>query len=285
MPALVLPVRTYNTYPEVGKAWVETNGHAKEAVMALPVDQTALVLVDVWDFHINQSNMMRSGHITTTCIRPVVEEARRIGLTIVHAPDLSVSRRYPKYRVYAYDDDDDSISVGTYPRWGYLRWDDPSVDSLAWPPKEFLCRRGDYEQYHRPYNRVLDQLGMRSTTRWIHPDISIADDDVVIGRGIELQRLCEDRKILHLIYAGFATNLCLQFKDYGVRAFADKGYNIVLLRDCTTAVESHDTVVNEGGTWQAIRELEAEVLATTESRDFLLASRGINSAPSQSRPT
>jgi nicotinamidase-related amidase len=289
MPDLLLPLRTYDTYPDAGRAWIESNNHYSEARVAIPTQQTALVLVDVWDFHPSQSNLARGHEIVVNRIVPAVAEARRVGITVIHAPDLSVARNYPDRRVYARADDDSTAIAGTYPRWGYLRWSPPvareneSASSETWPPEEFLRRAGDYAQYHRPMGPVGEFALAHPVQRWIDPAVNIENDDVVIGRGIELQRLCAGRKILHLIYAGFATNMCLQYKDYGVRAFAERGYNVILLRDCTTAMESHDTVAEEGGTRQAIRELEMEVLATTESDSFIAASRQIDS-PSENQP-
>lgn len=290
MTELQLPLRTYNTYPEAGNQWTESNNHAVEATMAVPIEQAALVLVDVWNFHPNKSNMERGMEVTRSRIAPLLPDARAVGLTIVHAPDLSVARKYPQWGAYARDDDDNG--VGTYPRWGWLRWDEPAdrsddrnSSSDTWPPKKFKQRLGEFEAFHRPVGAVGEWAMAHPPSRLIDPAIEIVSDDVIIGRGIELQRLCADRGILHLIYAGFATNMCLQYKDYGVRAFADRGYNVILLRDCTTAMESHDTVATEGGTQQAVRELEMEVLSTTTSEAFIAACRAVLGDQSALRAT
>jgi nicotinamidase-related amidase len=286
MDELRLPLRTYNTYPEPERAWVEANNHHAEAVVGIPVQQAALVLVDVWDFHPNKSNMIRNHDIAQSRIAPLLPHARAVGLTVVHAPDLSVARKYPQWGKYARPEDEGGL--GTYPRWGHLRWDDPpqvqdvrrsSADS--WPPREFLQRRGEYARFHRPVGPVAEYALAHPPDRWIDPAIELDDRDYIIGRGIELQRLCADLGILHLIYAGFATNMCLQYKDYGVRAVAARGYNVILIRDATTAMESHDTVATEGGTAQAIRELEMEVLATTTSDAFVEACLAIEDGREQ----
>ena len=54
------------------------------------------------------------------------------------------------------------------------------------------------------------------------------------------------RRIKHLFYAGFATNICVQFRDYGMQAMRKRGYNLILLRDATTGIESAETA---GGLW------------------------------------
>lgn len=286
---LDLPLRTYNTYPEPDKPWVEANNHYAEAVVGVPIEHAALVLVDVWNFHPNKSNMLRGQEVARLRIAPLLPHARAVGLQVVHAPDLSVARKYPQWGKYARPEDENGFS--TYPRWGHLRWDEPPrrpddrhSASDTWPPREFQQRTGEYERFHRPVGPVAEYALAHPPDRYIDPGIEVDDHDLIIGRGIELQRFCADRGILHLIYAGFATNICLQYKDYGVRAFADRGYNVILLRDATTAMESHDTVDTEAGTRQAIRELEMEVLATTTSDAFIEACQAVEGKQAGSIP-
>ena len=76
-------------------------------------------------------------------------------------------------------------------------------------------------------------------------EIEPVGNDVVIASGDQLHALLSKRRILHLLYAGFATNMCVPNKDYGTRAMISKGYHAVLLRDATTAVETHETYRNE----------------------------------------
>lgn len=44
-------------------------------------------------------------------------------------------------------------------------------------------------------------------------------------------------QVLHLFFAGFATNICVEHRDYGMRAMQARGYNVILLRDGTTGIE------------------------------------------------
>ena len=54
-----------------------------------------------------------------------------------------------------------------------------------------------------------------------------------------------------------------------MRAFRKRGYNLILLRDCTTAIETHDTVDDLLITHLAIRDFEMMDIAwTTASEDF-----------------
>jgi nicotinamidase-related amidase len=115
----------------------------------------------------------------------------------------------------------------------------------------------------------------RLEQRRIVPEVEPLSDDFVVATGEQLHRLLQDRGILHLFYAGFATNICIPFRDYGLRAMRRRGYNLILLRDCTTAIETHDTVAELLITRLAIRDFEMMDIAwTATSDDFLQACRG-----------
>jgi nicotinamidase-related amidase len=95
--------------------------------------------------------------------------------------------------------------------------------------------------------------------RYVEPQ----QGDVVLGTGQKLTRFCTEKKILHLFYAGFATNICVQFRDYGCRALRESGYNVILLRDCTTGIEVSQTVASLDMTNAAIRNIEMKVGTST----------------------
>ena len=63
----------------------------------------------------------------------------------------------------------------------------------------------------------------------------------MVANGEALHRLLRRRGVLFLFYMGFAANMCVPFRDYGMRAMKDRGYEVVLLEDCTTAIEVEDT--------------------------------------------
>jgi len=59
--------------------------------------------------------------------------------------------------------------------------------------------------------------------------------------------------------------------DYGVRAMSEMGYNIILLRDCTAAIEAHDTVYQLLATRIFVQEIETKYAWSTTSKDFIEA--------------
>ena len=89
-----LPCRYYRVYTDLDVSCDESIFHFVEKALPLAVEETALVLVDVWSTHYIDSWLQRAGDVTKTSIVPVLEAARNIGMTIIHAPSPPVADRY-----------------------------------------------------------------------------------------------------------------------------------------------------------------------------------------------
>lgn len=261
-PALQLSLRTYQRQIEPGVECVEANFHYEEWPVAVPVAAAALVLVDVWDTHYIRSHAERNAAITRTKIAPAVAAARRAGVAVIHAPSPEQAKRYPQWTRYASDEDAKASGSGRSV---------PFIEPGDWPPPAFRRGEGEYAQFRRPRSPLMKRVAEERRDRGIDPSVEPAPEDFVVATGDQLHRLCVDRGVLHLFYAGFAANICIPFKDYAIRAFRARGYNTILLRDCTTAIEGHDTIGDLTGTKQAIRELEMADLASTTTSDAFIA--------------
>ena len=260
---LALPVRYYRRGPDLSLPCDEAHLSYAEMTLPLPAAQTALVLVDVWNSHFLRSHARRTDEITRRRIVPVLHAARGAGLTIAHAPTPAIAALYPEYRFA-----DEALTRAGVPP------DDPPED---WPPSELVKRKGAYAAFRPPREAAYDDWD-RSAQR-IHPAVEPRPGDVVVATGDELHRLLKHRRVLHLVYVGFAANRCIPFRDYGMRAFKDRGYTLTLLRDCTTAVEGHDTLEELLLTRAAIRELEAgRVCFTATAEAFLAACETLRAA-------
>ena len=189
---------------------------------SLPLEKTALILVDVWGEHFSSSYVKRAAQIATTRIKPVLETFRNLGATVVHAPSPDCAQKYAQ--------------------WGKYAAEKPAAEASAWPPAEFRSKSGDCAQWARPTDPQDEEFDRIIRDRYIQRDLEPRDGDEVIADGEELQRLLQEREILFLFYAGFAANMCLQYRDYGMRAMKSRGYEIICIEDCTTGVEVADTV-------------------------------------------
>lgn len=232
------------------------------AVWPLDPRQTALVLVDVWDWHGIRSHLERAQQILQDRIAPVVQAARRAGITVVYAPSPEVAVLYPQSRAYA---------AGHRLRRWRERWAARVASAtrwLDWPPRSFRGRRDAYAMFARtPAPRWPETRPALRIPACIEPE----PDDPVIFSGADLRRVARRRRILHLLYAGFAANRCLDHaRDYSMAAMRRLGYNLILLRDCTTGIETAETVEGLFATTVAIQEIEQSDASTT-SDDLLRA--------------
>ena len=265
---LPLTLRTYQRSPKPGHDWVESSFHYEAWSVTIATRAAAVVLVDVWDRHVITSHAARTSEISRTRIAPVLAAARTAGVAVIHAPSPVQARRYPQWARFASDADAAAPAISS---WPFAEPDDPA-DANGWPPTSFRRREGPFAQFRRPSAALIDSPRTEREGRVIDPSVAPEPDDFVVATGDQLHRLCAAHGILHLFYAGFAANICIPYKDYGMRAFHARGYHTILLRDCTTAIEGHDTVDDQAGTRQAIRELEmAGIAATITSDEFVSA--------------
>ena len=256
MSELNLHVRYFQDSTPSDVPCIESNFTRREIEMRLPVESAALILVDLWNIHFIKSWLERAKSITRKFVVPAIEAAREAGLAIIHAPCPEVARQFPENRP----------DVPQKPEM--------PTTTPHWPPSEFRGRKGEYKKYVGPrsqppgigihWNELQGQLA-------ISPAVNVLPGEPVIADAHELQHVLADRKALHLIYAGFATNWCLLGRDYGIRSIARYGYNIIVLRDATTGVEFPDTVDDCMVTEISIREIEQQFGFSASNQDFIAA--------------
>jgi len=251
MATLNLSVRYFQDSTPEGVPCREENFIRREVEMALPLRQTALVLVDVWDNHFIESWLERAGRMTQQSVVPVLAKAREVGMTVVHAPSPPIAETYEQLKRHT-----------------------PASPSPVtdWPPAEFRARVGEYAAFRGPRSQPpgipdIPELGLS-------PLVEVLEEEFVVATGQQLHELAREQGIMHLIYAGFATNWCILNRDYGMRAMAQKGYNMILLRDATAGVEFPDTVDACFATEMAIREVEQQLGFSVANGDFFTACDG-----------
>jgi nicotinamidase-related amidase len=252
-----LPIRYYRFGTDAGVELAEQNFRHVETTWKTATNEAALVLVDVWAEHPYTTHLERGAKITREKIAPVVEACRKAGILVVHAPSPSTAALYPQWTRYAAEKE----------LFGGGGTADP------WPPEEFRKRTGKYAHLARPEEPWRKEYDKRVKTRTIMKAIEPRPEDFVISTGEQLHRLLKHKKITILFYAGFAANMCVPFRDYGIRAMHERGYGIILLRDCTTAIEAHDTLNGEWLTKAAILTVEM-IFGQTSTSAALIAALG-----------
>lgn len=228
--------RYHSWMVDPGEEWLETNTGYSTLDWHIPLSQTAIVLVDVWQRHYLKDTEERGEIVITNKLVPLLEKARQVGMPIIHAPSPPVARRHAN--------------------WVKLLNEHEMVPSQDdWPPKKFRSLEGKYEVYSRPFElREAEMKALPSLS--FHPKVQPVGSEAVITTGEELHRYCKKEEILFLFFAGFNTNACILSRDYGTMQMRNRGYQVILIRDCTTGMESPETQPTLAQTRGAILQLE-----------------------------
>ena len=236
---LRVSARRYLTYAPLGEESIEANFQYQEMDLDLDAAETALILVDCWDHHYIDTHLSRAKEIVSKTLAPFTDFCRDVGILVVHAPGLGVIKRYEDWMENPNE------------------WDRHAAEP-DWPPDDFRNRAGQYSKMTLwKSTPAMDAwMDYASNRMGIMPELGPEPGDVAVADGDQLHSLLRDKRILHVLYAGFATNWCVTNKNYGLQAMSTRGYNVVLLRDATTAVETHDSFQDEMMKKTAIRTAE-----------------------------
>jgi len=234
---LHLRPRYYRWHVDPGVEWTEPNTGCAHLDWTIPLSRAALVLVDVWDAHYLADTAARAEDIIQNRLRPLLRACRGAGLQVIHAPSPPQAHEHPNW-----------VGAGTDP--------EPGPPAPDWPPADFRSKAGDYARYDKPAEVRQGEIDSMRARRIIHPVASPVGDEAVVATGEELHEHCAAQQILFLIYAGFNTNACILLRDYGTIEMGRRGYEILILRDCTTGMESAETHDDLSQTRGAIQFLE-----------------------------
>ncbi|QDT52423.1 Isochorismatase family protein [Caulifigura coniformis] len=249
-PTLQIHPRYHRWHVDAGKEWLETNTGQAHLDWTIPVSQAALVLVDVWSDHYLQDTAARADEIIKERFVPLLAGCRKAGLPIIHAPSPPQAIGHANHAKLA--------EPGSVPG-----------PRDSWPPAPFRSKAGPYQSYRRPAEPREPEIRQVRDGLTIHPLVEPVGSEPVVATGDELHAVCREKGILFLLYAGFNTNACILVRDYGTLAMSQRGYEVILLRDCTTGMESPDSRPTMAQTNGAILFLEMFGQYSTTSDDVL----------------
>ncbi|MBM4029129.1 MAG: cysteine hydrolase [Planctomycetes bacterium] len=234
---LRFPGRYYRMYPPE-----EYLGHAEE-MLCLPMAHTAFMLVDVYGLGYSpgepepqrpalfyRGSTEVERRMMVEHIKPALEAARKIKMPIIYVNNAN-------QMVAMQHSEFGAILVRTHGLTVEERWETDPVEfrfsKLVEPkPGEYLVRKQMFSGFFETC----------------------------------LETLLRNLQIKNLVVVGFAANACLQ----GTLTDAlYRNYRIVLLRDCTAAMEYHDTIEEQAITKYVIRFVEAFLGYTATSADFV----------------
>jgi nicotinamidase-related amidase len=265
-PQAVAPVREGKTmhirpryvrlHTDPGVELAEVNYHYAELDWDVPISETAVVCIDCWSRFYSSDTWAREQDAMKNKITPLLEACRKHGMLVIHAPSDMVANR-PANKSHV-------IPPVSAPQPGW-------PDSPVWPPAEFKSKIGLYAKYAKP--KEPDDAFIYGP-EFIKMDFNeyckpVGDEPIII-EGEDLHRLCAQRHILHLFFIGYYTNACVTMRTYGLPAMVARGYDGILVRDCTTGMETADTAADMACTRGAIASFE-QFLGYTVTSDQLIA--------------
>lgn len=226
------------------------DGPATEAFLDESIDpaHTAIIITDMWDQHWCHGATERVRAIAVR-MEPLIEQARRAGILIVHAPSDTMSfyknapgRLLAENAPIADPPPERKIEDGPLPI-------DDSDGGCDTP--------GDHE--HRVWTRET-------------PLLHIAPGDVISDSGTEIYNVLRAHHINTILYMGVHANMCILNRTFGIRQMTRWGMRCILVRDLTDAMynpASRPHVSHAQGTELVIEFIERYWAPTTTSTDLL----------------
>jgi len=275
-----LPVRQYRCYPPPGAEYDESAfGHVSR-VLDLEPAAVALITVDLWNMGWGDEPLVpelgrqaehnfvglgrRAGaearRITEEHIAPVLAAAREAGLTIIHSNSPQVVARHPECAYTVPEPPPASTACDPWPQW----------EAGCSPRDEYVAAT-----YGPGAEAVWER--MRAVADF-PPPVRPVRGDLCVYQQAAVDAILQRRRVTTVIHVGFLLAHCLLDKPGGVRSLAavwrSPGYRDIVLRDCTVAQESRETIDDFATTKAFIFWLEATGIPTSTAAEFIAAARG-----------
>ena len=209
----------------------------------------AIIAVDCWHYHWCRTWRNRAGSLMPR-FNYSFDAARKLGMTFIFSPtnamrDLNESPQRMN-----------TLALADYPLPPLSNLPDPYPGSLRFGMCE--CGLGDDCHYT---NNVNNQ----------HPDLKMLRDDYIALTQQEAYNVLKHRGITHIIYTGFATNMCMWGKPTGMKFMRQFGFRCMASRDLTEAITRYaeESFNPTQGTLEVIELIERELAPTLSVEETL----------------
>jgi hypothetical protein len=231
----------------------DASGSPRTSTQHVDPKRIGVIAVDVWGYHWCRTWRNRAASLIPR-FNHSLDAARRLGMTLVFSPtsamrDLNES---PQRK--------NTLALPVHPLPPLANLPDPYPGSIRFGMCE--CGLGDDCHYT---NNVNNQ----------HPDLAMTGADYIALTQQEAYNVFKERGITHIIYTGFATNMCLWNKPTGMKYMRQFGFQCMLARELTEAVTRYaeESFNPTRGTLEVIEIFERD-LAPTISMEETLRSAG-----------
>ncbi len=235
-------------------------------------EQTAIIVCDCWDYHHCLNAVRRLEEFAPT-LNKVLVEARRRGVTIIHAPSdcMDAYRDHPARKRAT------SVPPASYLPPDIESWCSsiPAEERGVYPIDQSDGGEDDDPKEHAEWAKKLESLGRNPGTPWKQQTEMItidADADYISDRGGEVWNILAHHGIVNVILTGVHTNMCVLGRPFGLRQMARNGKNVVLMRDMTDTMYNPQRwpyVSHFEGTRRIISHIQRHVCPTITSDQII----------------
>jgi nicotinamidase-related amidase len=211
------PTAGHNQFPVSVQKYDSVSDKIVTERMALNPKKTAIIVIDMWNFHWCMTASERVSAMVPRMNR-VLSIARELGMQVVWNPSdvVTAYSGYPQYERAV------AIEHRHAPQ---IR--KPLSAKFTAPVGRCMCGQG----IHCGVNYGWDGM---------NPDLTIGDNDLISASTNEIYTLLSERGITDVIYMGVHTNMCVFGKPGAMSSMWSAGFNCLLARDLNDAFTSYD---------------------------------------------
>jgi len=211
--------------------------------------ETALIVCDVWDKHWCRGANERLA-VMLPRMNETVKAARAAGVTIIHAPSETME---------FYKDSPARKRVQEAPAAPM-----PEAKKRQAPPLPVDASDQGSDTGEKSWYKAWTRQ---------HPAIEIDDGrDGISDGGQEIWNFMQARGIKNVLILGVHTNMCILNRSFAIKAMAERGVNVALVRDLTDTMYNparSPYVSHEEGTRLVIEYIEKFWCQTITSADLV----------------
>jgi len=247
----------------------DTAGRPVEEALTLDPAKSAIVVIDMWDRHWCKTYTERVGNLVPR-MSHTLAAARKLGIHVVFAPSNTMGfyEDHPQRKAMH--------AIPLHPAPETIGFQAPRppgpTDHCECGPDEPCARGGVWSRQH--------------------PGLKIEPGDLIgdCNNGSELLSLCRERGVDTLLYMGVASNMCVQYRSFGIRNMKNHRLRAIVVRDLVEAITANGigpdgqpdpNFTPAKGSARVERHIEQHIAPTIESRQ-LIGAAGVG--PKDERP-
>ena len=227
----------------------DSSGTIRTATESVDPAKVAVFAIDCWGYHWCRTWRNRASSLMPR-FNYSFDAARQLGMTFLFSPTNAMRdmNDLPQRK--------NTLALPDQPLPALANLEDRYPGALRFGMCE--CGLGDDCHYT---NNVNNQ----------HPDLRMQGDEYLALTQQEAFNVLKHRNITHIIYTGFATNMCLWGKPTGMKYMRQFGFRCMVARDLTEAITRYaeESFNPTQGTLEVLELIERELAPTISMEDTL----------------